>query len=698
MHYLPRESTPTERDVRTAIALGATLCAVVVVGITLVATFSPNPRSKLLHCSSHDCRRALRFLDSLMDKGVEPCRNFYRHVCRRWTVERYANGVADSAADNLTGEATKDMFSTLHWSMKDDEFVASIDGQMGVAQFAKFYRSCYTYMATTSTLTDTEENLAGFFSRDMDILSFSNMSVLLRRVIQLSLTRGISSLLSANLVIYRGIVSVHLTPGSTLAEKLRERRPNKTGAKQFIARVLTSMRELVPRLVGDPLMLRLEGKNAQSTAAALLELESRLISHSPFPVSVQTFNASSFEFLAEDFGEYGWRDVINSITPSDSQLSDNSTVVAKGLSTINSRVNHFRQHLEHGLVYVFLHIVMEIGQFQYLKWYPLENTMNIVDHLCIGASQDVMPPTWSRLLNNLTYSSVSEPSRAVAIFDAIRKLAAERPFISGMGEEDMESTVNALADVRLALHESSLEPMPNESIVTFESADFSGDFGALYTFLKTSEASRRLRRPPSLDDAILNGLFLSEEAIYSRVMNAVILPAAIRRAPLMYTDKVPIEFDTGTLGVMIAREVINAGMPTNALADGDWYANNVEYFLRCIETSVHSILHFSLKDMPPARALDLFRWTRAVKMAHNVMKTSYAPVSSSNNFQDVWVTAQRTFFRRYCLLTCNADHSSDEAYTSLRCMVPILNMAEFISAFDCTRVDNMQTVRPCLFI
>ncbi|KAK8756940.1 hypothetical protein V5799_000357 [Amblyomma americanum] len=166
----------------------------------------------------------------------------------------------------------------------------------------------------------------------------------------------------------------------------------------------------------------------------------------------------------------------------------------------------------------------------------------------------------------------------------------------------------------------------------------------------------------------------------------------------MYSDRVPIEFDTGTLGVLIAREVFNAGMPTKAEVDGDWYLNNVDYFLRCTETSVQSILHTSLKDMSPTRALDLFSWTRAVKMAHSVMKTSYESVSSSNNFQDVWVTAQQTFFRRYCLLTCNADQSSDEAYTWLRCMVPILNMAEFISAFDCARVEKMQTLRPCLSI
>ncbi|KAK8771981.1 hypothetical protein V5799_024778 [Amblyomma americanum] len=690
MHYLPRESTPTERDVRTAIALGASVCAVVVVSIALVAVLSPRPRGELLHCSNHDCRRALRFLDSLMDKGVEPCRNFYRHVCRRWTVERYTNGVADGAADNLTGEATRDMFASLHWSMKDDELVASIGDQTGVAELGKFYRSCYTYMATTSPPTDTEANLVNFFRRDMDILSIRNMSLLLRQVIRLSLTRGITSLLSTNLVMYRGALSVHLTPGSTLAEKLRVRMPNGTGAKNFIVRVLNALRPLVPRLAG---------KNAQRTAAALLELERKLVSHSPIPVDVQTFTASGFKFLNEDFGEHGWRKVINSIAPPGTQISDKSTVVANGLDTIKARVNHFRQHLEHGRVYVFLHIVMEIGQFQYLKWFPMgQDTNDIVDHLCIGASQDVMPPTWSRLVSNLTHSSDSEPSRAVAIFDAIQKLAAERPVISGMTEEDVESAVNALADVRLALHQSSLEPMPKESVALFQSANFSGDFGALYAFLKTSEASRRLRQPPSLDDAILNGLFLSEQVTYSRVMNAVILSGAMRRAPIMYSDRVPIEFDTGTVGVLIAREVFNAGMPTSAQVSGEWYANNVEYFMRCIETSVRSILRTSLKDMPPARALDLFRWTRAVKMAHRVMKTSYASVSSSDNFQDVWVTAQQTFFRRYCLLTCNADRSSDERYTSLRCMVPILNMAEFISAFDCTRVEKVQYIRPCLFV
>lgn len=128
---------------------------------------------------------------------------------------------------------------------------------------------------------------------------------------------------------------------------------------------------------------------------------------------------------------------------------------------------------------------MEIGQFQYLKWFPFEKgDKNIVDHVCIGASEDVMPPTWSRLLSNLTHTSNWEPPLAVAIFDAIKKFAAKRPVISGMGKVDVEpgfARVVAETDaqrVRRALPERKLL----------------GGLRGIVHVSKTSEASRRLRR------------------------------------------------------------------------------------------------------------------------------------------------------------------------------------------------------------
>lgn len=57
------------------------------------------------------------------------------------------------------------------------------------------------------------------------------------------------------------------------------------------------------------------------------------------------------------------------------------------------------------------------------------------------------------------------------------------------------------------------------------------------------------------------------------------------------------------------------------------------------------------------------------------------------------MTAQQTFFRRYCLLTCDTDRNDDQPYTLLRCMLPVLNMAELISAFDCTKVEEVQITR-----
>ncbi|XP_049268958.1 uncharacterized protein LOC125757415 [Rhipicephalus sanguineus] len=58
----------------------------------------------LTRCSSTNCRSAARDLERFLDIGVDPCKDFYGHVCRRWEEVANAEPKDDANAATTHGE------------------------------------------------------------------------------------------------------------------------------------------------------------------------------------------------------------------------------------------------------------------------------------------------------------------------------------------------------------------------------------------------------------------------------------------------------------------------------------------------------------------------------------------------------------------------------------------------------------------
>ncbi|XP_050041051.3 uncharacterized protein [Dermacentor andersoni] len=58
----------------------------------------------LTRCSSSNCRNAARNLERFVDVGVDPCKDFYGHVCRRWERDAAAAPKDDANAAVVMGE------------------------------------------------------------------------------------------------------------------------------------------------------------------------------------------------------------------------------------------------------------------------------------------------------------------------------------------------------------------------------------------------------------------------------------------------------------------------------------------------------------------------------------------------------------------------------------------------------------------
>ncbi|KAL1444867.1 hypothetical protein MTO96_029434 [Rhipicephalus appendiculatus] len=511
----------------------------------------------------------------------------------------------------------------------------------------------------------TPSGLVERFRNETSLLTMTDTDAVLRRVIQLSLLRRVSTLFGVALVDYHGYASLYLSRAKSLSRKLNN--------------------------------VRHDPNDPKATLNALLAFDDVVDSNASTAGGPVLLSATDIDSLGELMGSDDWIESLNALLPANFQLTKASAVMCDGFESIKSTVRYFRGNFALGLLYIFVQVLTEAGQFYYLKRLTFDRPDELA-RTCLSASQDALPPVWSNFFNNLSHSNTTEPSRIESIFSRVRELSAQRPPTEGMSVGDRERVITALRHVTLLEHNTSISGLPNVfDKLNISEAQKKSDFPSLYISVKTAETMRRLSEPPSLADVVTSSFLLTARVVYSKLLNTVVLPAALRHPPFSYSTRVPIEFDVASVGVVLAQAVFRAGMPSASSDATSWFGSNVGQFISCAEESAQSVLRTTLSSLDPHHALEIFSLTRAIKIAHTVMREDYEPLRSRRGYREAWAMAQRTFFRRFCLLVCSSDVGGEGIKESkLRCMLPLLNMVEFTGAFECNEFPQLRKLRSCL--
>ncbi|KAL1462107.1 hypothetical protein MTO96_043227 [Rhipicephalus appendiculatus] len=128
-------STLTEVNVVSPVVACSLAAVVSLLCLLLLAVLWAGPQPLLERCASLDCRQARAFLDMLMDASVDPCEDFFWHVCRRWITDHYRG-------TNFSGQALSDTFVALKWTLLDRGGEEDVVADFGAAeQPVRFYRS-----------------------------------------------------------------------------------------------------------------------------------------------------------------------------------------------------------------------------------------------------------------------------------------------------------------------------------------------------------------------------------------------------------------------------------------------------------------------------------------------------------------------------------------------------------------------------
>ncbi|KAH9371122.1 hypothetical protein HPB48_004489 [Haemaphysalis longicornis] len=508
-------------------------------GFLLFFVLRKSPVPILTDCSTLNCSRAVRDLELTLTASADPCRDFYGHVCSR----RRARGVDGSFLESAGRDLLLELNARLI-SVPEDQR-DSYRRLFGVAQF---YQLCHRFLrAPHLRLRDMLPHLK---SRYQDLLALSSFAHILERVVMLSLVQGIRTLLDVRLVrVMRTSPRVRIGLGLSLARKC-----SVLSARDLMAYLKVLLVEADVKLPDG-----LDASHIVETDIAVEEFLARTGKE-------QSYNISALGSLTPKVSTPWWLKTLNALLPTSSRITEASRVFVDKADAIKALLGFF-DGLPRGnaTVYLYAQVLMEGLCFDYIRGQGVSNPERTVKP-CLRAS-------WKAVIGAkaLVYDLVRVDAGVVAtVLEHVRSLVlldAERS--SWMGEAMKRHSRVVLSGVVLRSPEfatlpKALSKSEGHTATNISTSTPLGSFPARFMWMQEERQRFLLVNPPMSDeDEEKSDQFFFETRVTYDVPSSLNVPAAAQRAPVVYPSDVPYEFSLGTLGTLIARELLRAAVPSN---------------------------------------------------------------------------------------------------------------------------------------
>lgn len=634
--------------------------------LLLFMLLRPKFGAVLEDCSSVECQRAQSYLDQLLDDAAPPCEDFYGHVCNKWTADRYRTGT------NLVEYSVRELFNKVHWNLLD-HVTRRPTTDHDVLE--RFYELCDDFLKfSRPTLGNTLTPLRIY----ADIIGLSNFTAVLQRLIELSLSRGIDVIFGVDLVRFEDDVFLRLSRGKSLAEKL--------GEPEHSANLSTYLRRLLQEIPNAP------ANGEDFNLKTLVDVDRMVLSYTKAASAVAKYDINSLGVLSEFLSAQGWRDSVNAYLPKGREVDDRSNILASDISAIRKVIHFFEDMAGYKLFYLYVNILVEVARFDYQRL-CCNNSSNEITRFCLNASQSVLTGTWANDFAAYSPEPIQEKN-ATLLFELIMSAADQEP-LDWMDGPDKDAAIEILNRVLIYPTYSST----TRSILKgtyYATANFSNDFPSVYMKLKALNKKSVLEHPLREDEAYKNQLILEGNVVFSRRLGSIVVPVAMNTAHIAYAGSVPLHFNMGTLGALLARELSRAIFPqgdsTVTWGERTWI--RLDDFIFCVNEIANIALNLTLERTQDA-SRELFLWSRGARLAYGGLKQALQKHIGARNWSAYWKNAQKTFFRRFCLLSCNSDQTPRPLTPRAQCLLPLANMDEFAGAFDCKELSRMHVPQKC---
>ncbi|KAH7965496.1 hypothetical protein HPB49_008482 [Dermacentor silvarum] len=623
-------------------------------------------------CMALACDRALKDLQILLDDKVDPCQDLYNHVCRKWrqTAHEGLNFLDNSARLTMSRVNSRLLFDT------SPETEATRDMQ----SVAKFLKMCWRYVNSAAPSGGRQALEISEIREYADIGEVSNFSNFIEHLIHLSLARGVVTVIGMKLLrSVNGVNRLHLFPGQSIAQKMDE---------------TTLTDEMLEYIRGVFAQYNLSRTFDASSISAQERRMQNMLSSS---VRKQSYKLVVLRSLSNNFSTERWISTLNSILAEDDKVGSLSTIKVHGLDTVRKIIRFIEGLVDHGTAYIRIQVLMEAFRFDFIRRSTQHKSKRA--NSCLKATLDVVTQAPFVIETQvLGWPSEREGDVSFNILSEVVSTATAEENIVGMTSNNKRRVTSLLWNALIYAQAESFTNVTSMSVEVFNASLATVGFPAIYMRLKTKQRGALLKAPLHETDDIYASRFMDSRVFYDSIMNVVFLPVALRDKPVTYSAEVPVEYSIAMLGALIARELIRTVFPGCEVSEGERCSDELkraQFYQDCVAALARAVFNVSLEEID-GHISDIAQWVLAAQWAHGALRTAIEKFERLHNWNEYWVQAQRVFFRRFCLMSCTA---KDERYLQaarIRCILPLINIAEFTDVFGC-HMNSSHVSRSCKF-
>ncbi|KAH7965132.1 hypothetical protein HPB49_003976 [Dermacentor silvarum] len=642
------------------ISLIAVVVTVGVVSTAIIIYIAGNKVSGKLfaECSSAACRRAMRDMQMLMDYGADPCLDFHRHVCHHWQQK----AATPEGAVSFLRYSTRQLLVLVNTSLSRVSSAKTVS--TGFYNLAKFYRSCERFVSAPAvSMSDVLRPVQKYGE---NVLGLSTFPDVVRYIVELSLAHGIHTVLDIRLSKFPDGVFLHISRGQTLSQKMD-------------AQPALALEDYLKELLGDVSSMR----DREFNLTDIFDSERRLSAIMASESLEERLSATVLAYLTKSVHQAEWLDALNAHLPDQYKLSRWSIISTDNVDLIRQLLSFFRGLVDYGVVYLYIQVIIDAFRFDYLRRVSRSDSERVVSS-CLQATRLVMRNAKNAIVSQLLPQQ-SADSAVLEVFAGVLKSITDGDTFAWLGELARKKALVRLRDISLHQFRVSYQDGTLDEN-DLEEASIASGFPGFFIRLKAQQQWSLLEDPPAVHEGeIDDGFLLSNEVLYDALSSSIVVPASLRREPILYTGLVPPEFVMGSLGVLLARSLLYAAFHANAT--GSWSPEEspaLVQFEQCMDEKARAAFNVSLRERQGNEPPEIYIWAQSVRSAFDALRATYEQhLPAFDQGTLYWVAAQKTFFRRFCLLSCGMESSRQHLASEVSCFLPLLNMKEFSKAFNC---------------
>ncbi|KAL1425619.1 hypothetical protein MTO96_019044 [Rhipicephalus appendiculatus] len=620
---------------------------------------------RLTHPRRSRKKKVAELIESLMDHSVDPCTDFYRHVCGRWVkdTKRPSSFMIDAAQD--FSDTLHEALSRAHLHGENHELMQNA---------AIFYNSCLTYHEKDADIKATTDEL--FEALNISVSKWLNENdpmQFFRDVLRLSLVNRFHTLLAFSVFEDSGIVSLKVTRWYPLHNFIPPGRMDRL--KVYVSRFVN--------VVG-------KDKASDAVVEEILILDKNR--------AIFTYADDSEQKLqdveCETFPGKTWIEVLRK----ELSLAENVPIVTTGMESICKELNEVLVNTKSvaRALYMLALVSRSVLHVDYTR--SEDRDAYPVRHKCYLDMQFAFEDTWLHLLGGL----LNITKGILEVVDAYMAITGEQlksrvAAWTWMAEEDRQAAMKQLTKIHLVRFYGA--SMTKQAVQCSSGKKLtSTDFVLNVVNLYVRDIKNCLL--PSVDrreDLGLKQFWLGTDLVAYR--SDVVVPPMFAVPPLYYRHVEDDKFiNIVVLVTHLARRVLSSaifGQLANTYGWSNGTFANYSRIQDCYARNSAS-LHTKLNDSQFDRAFSVMESLRVAYAA----KRHYDRDIVSRNKPRL-ISSNLLFYKRACLTLCTAQGAPFDLYTVdfetayASCLFAAANAPTFIDIFGCHAGDTMTAISSC---